>query len=85
MSGDADAARSLYLELRSLGLKLWTEDDPDGGTLDYRVAVAGLSSLAEAHARRVARCVRRNEEGLVLVLLDRRDPDLDAVRREGHC
>lgn len=85
MNGHRDTARALYLELRSLGLKLWVEDDPDGGPLDYRIALNGLCSLSEARVRQVARNVRRNEEGLVLLILDRRDPDLDAVRREGHC
>jgi hypothetical protein len=85
MNGHRDTARALYLELRALGLKLRVEDDPDGGPLDYRIALNGLCSLSEARACQVVRNVRRNEEGLVLVLLDRRDPDLDAVRREGHC
>jgi hypothetical protein len=72
VNGGADAARSLYLELRALGLRVWVEDDPDGGPLDYGIAVSGLRSLSEDRARRVARCIRLNEEGLVLVLLDRR-------------
>ena len=36
-----DPARSLYLELRALGLELWVEDDPKGGPLDYGIEVDG--------------------------------------------
>ena len=81
----ADTARPLFLELRALGLKVQTEDDPDGDFLDYRIAIEGLHCLSDTHADRVMRLVRDNEEGLVQLLLDRRDPDLDAIRREGHC
>ena len=55
MNGNADTARALYLELRALGLKLWVEDAPDGGPLDYGIALDGLRSLSEARARRLAR------------------------------
>ena len=75
----------MYLELRALGLKVWVEDDPDGVVLDYGLIVDGLRSLPEASARRTRRRIRRHKEGIVLLLLDRRDPDLDAVRREGQC
>lgn len=85
MNGHCDTARALYLELRALGLKLWVEDDPDGGPLDYGIALEGLRSLSEARARWLARRIRENEDELVRVLLDRRDPDLDAVRKEEHC
>ncbi len=85
MNGHPDAARPLYLELRALGLKLWVEDDPDGGLLDYGIAVGGVTSLAEARARRVARRIEENQDELVQLILDRRDPDVEAVRREGHC
>jgi hypothetical protein len=85
MNGHCDTARALYLELRALGLKLWVEDDPDGGPLDYGIALDGLRSLPEARARSVRRRIRESEDELVRVLLDRRDPDLDAVRKEGHC
>ncbi|BBL79460.1 hypothetical protein RxyAA322_13140 [Rubrobacter xylanophilus] len=85
MNGHCDTARALYLELRALGLTLWVEDDPDGGPLDYGIALDGLRSLSEARARRLARRIRENEYELVRVLLDRRDLDLDAVRKEGHC
>lgn len=85
MSEYVGTARSLYLELRALGLRLHVEDDPDGVSLDYELVVDGLRSLPDANARSARQCIRRNKEGLILLLLDRRDPDLDAVRREGHC
>lgn len=85
MNGPPDSARSLFLELRAMGLKVRAEDDPDGGLLDYGIVLDGLRSLSETHAARVARLVRENRDGLVQVLLDRRDPDLDAIRREGRC
>ena len=85
MRGDADVARALYLELRAMGLGLRVEDTLDGGPLDYGIAVDGLCSLPAYLAGSVLRRVRENEDDLVRVLLDRRDPDLDAVRREGYC
>lgn len=85
MSYQADTARSLYLELRALGFKVWVEDDPDGGVLDYRLALDDLRSVPEARARRVRRQVLDHQNELVRLILDRRDPDLDAVRKEGHC
>jgi hypothetical protein len=80
-----DVARPLYLELRALGLGVRVVDAPGGGPLDYGIALEGLPELPGAVERSVRRCVLANEDGLVRVLLDRRDPDLDAVRREGHC
>lgn len=85
MNKSIDTARALYLELRALRLKVWVEDDPDGGFLDYRVALDGLRNLSEIQANRMVRRVRNQQEGLVVVLLDRRGPDLDAVRKEGYC
>ena len=85
MSGYADTARPLYLELRALGLEVRVEDDIAGGPLDFRVALGGLHSLPEARAKSVSRRVLQSEEDLVLIILDRRDPDLNAIRREGHC
>lgn len=84
MARERRHARSLYLELRALGLDVRVEEVP-GEPLCYRVVVAGLRSLSPAHADRIVRCVRGNEAGLVQVLLCRWDPDLHAVRREGSC
>ncbi len=84
MKGCEDVARSLYLELRALGLDLWVEDNPDGGPLDYGIAVGGLGSLSGARGHRLARRIHEHEEDLVRVILDHRDPDLHAIRAEGN-
>ena len=84
MSVCEDVTRSLYLELRALTLELWVEDDPKGGPLDYRIEVTGLYKLSDALAEEVRQRIRRNEEGLVRVVLDHRDPDIRAVRAEGN-
>lgn len=83
MSVCEDVARSLYLELRALTLELWVEEDPKGGPLDYGIEVTGLYKLSDALAEEVRQRIRCNEEGLVRVLLDHRDPDIRAVRAEG--
>lgn len=85
MNADIDTVRALYLELRALGLKVRVEDDPDGGVLDYRLALDGLPAIPQARARRVVRRVLDNQDELVRLVLDRRDPDLDAIRKEGYC
>ena len=87
MSGYADVARALYLELRAEGLEVRVEDNPSGagGPLDFRIAIGGLRSRSESYARSIRQRVLENEEGLVQLVLDLHDPDLDAIRREGHC
>lgn len=85
MNENLDTVRALYLELRALRLKVSVEDDPDGGTLDYRLVLDGLRSIPRSEARCVKRRVLANQEELVRILLDRRDPDLHAIRREGSC
>jgi hypothetical protein len=79
-----DVARSLYMELRALTLELWVEEDPKGGPLNYRIEVTGLYRLSDALGEEVRQRIGRNEEGLVRVLLDHRDPDIGAVRAEGN-
>lgn len=85
MNKNIDTARALYLELRALRLKVWVEDDPDGDVLDYRLVLDDLRSILRADARCIKRRVLANQEELVRLILDRRDPDLDAIRKEGHC
>jgi hypothetical protein len=80
-----DTARALYLELRAQGLEVLVEDNPDGGPLDFRIAIGGLRSRSEFYARSIMRRVLENEEGLVQLVLNLHDPDLDAIRREGSC
>lgn len=84
MSYRCKQARSLYLELRALGLELRAEDDLDE-PLGYRITVGGLRSLSPFHADRVMRLVWANEIGLVMILLNRCDADLRAIRTEGRC
>lgn len=77
-----DQARALYIKLRTLGLKIRTEQDtarPAG----YRVTVDGLRSLNPDHADRLVQLVRDNEAGLVEILLSEREPDPAATYREG--
>ena len=85
MSSCGDTARALYLELRAEGLEVRVEDNPDGGPLDFRIAIGGLRSRSESYARSIMQRVLENEEGLVQLVLNLYDPDLDAIRREGHC
>ena len=75
-------ARPLYLELRALGLEPCAKEDPHEVT-GYRVRVAGLHSLSEAHAERIRRRVEESKPGLLRLLFSRWDPDLVAVQREG--
>lgn len=65
-------------------MELRAEDDPDE-PLGYRITVGGLRSLSVSHADRVMRLVRANEIGLVMILLNRCDADLCAIRKEGRC
>ena len=71
MSGCADAARPLYLELRAEGLKVRVEDNPDGGALDYVIAIGGLRSHPEFYASSIMQRVLENKDGLVQIILDR--------------
>jgi len=81
MARDRKRARSLYLELRALGLEPCTKEGPCDGT-GYRLKVAGLHSLSEAHAERIRRQVEVSKPGLLRVVLGRWDSDLLAVQRE---
>ena len=84
MGAEAGPERSLYLELRANRLKVWVEDgfNRAGGILDYGIVVIGLHSRSVAYASRVERRVQDNEEALVRLLLDTKDPDLAAIREE---
>lgn len=85
MNADTDAARSLYLELRALGLRVWVADDPDLGPLDYGLVIDGLRSVPQTRVGLIRKRIMDNEEELVRIILDRRDPDLHAIRGEGSC
>ncbi len=82
MARERKKARSLYLELRALGLEPCAKEDPREAT-GYRLRVAGLHSLSEAHAERIRRRVEESKPGLLRLLLARWEPDLVAVQREG--
>ncbi|ABG04862.1 hypothetical protein Rxyl_1915 [Rubrobacter xylanophilus DSM 9941] len=76
-------AQALYLELHALGLEVRAEPDA-GRPAGYRVVVGGLKSLNPDHADRLMRLVRYDEAGLIEVLWGGWDPDLPAIRQEGH-
>ncbi len=78
-------SRPLYLELRALGIKVQVEDNPDLGPLDYGLVIDGLSALPDGRSRRLSKRIMDNEEALVRIVLDRRDPDLHAIRSEASC
>jgi hypothetical protein len=85
MSWYSVTARPLYIELRALGLEVRVQDNPDVGPLDYGIVIDGLSTLPEGTSRRLRKHIMDNEEALVRIVLDRRDPDLYAIRSEGDC
>jgi hypothetical protein len=76
-------ARTLYLELRALNLELYAKDDPYDAT-GYRVRVASLHSLPEAHAERIRRRVEASKPGLLRIVFGRWDPGVVAIQREGN-
>ena len=82
MAQERKKARSLYLELRALGLELYANEDSRDVT-GYRVRVAGLHSLPETHADRIRRRVEASKPGLLRVLFGRWGPDILAIQKEG--
>lgn len=84
MNGCEDVARSLYLYLRAVGMELWVEENPDGGPLDYGIEFVGLYKVPGDRTEEVRERIKHNEERLIRVLLDHRDPDIRAVRAEGN-
>jgi hypothetical protein len=85
MSWYSVTARPLYIELRALGLEVRVQDNPDVGPLDYGIVIDGLSTLPDGRSRRLRKRIMDNEVALVKIVLDRRDPDLHAIRSEGDC
>ena len=82
MARERKKARSLYLELRALGLEPCAKEDPRDVT-GYRVRVAGLHSLPETYAERIRQRVEPSKPGLLKVLFGRWDPEFVAIQREG--
>jgi hypothetical protein len=86
MSWYSVTARPLYIELRALGVTVQVEANSDLGPLDYGLVIDGLSAaLPEGRSRRLRERILDNEEALVRIVLDRRDPDLHAIRSEASC
>ena len=85
MSWYSVTARPLYIELRALGVTVHVQDNPDLGPLDYGLAIDGLSTLPDGRSRHLRKRIMDNEEALVRIVLDRRDPDLHAIRSEASC
>ena len=86
MNRGVAVAYSLYLELRTLGLEIWVEENAwrNGGVLDFGIALGGLESLSVAEAFSVTGRVLDNENDLVRIVVDTQDPDIYAIRREGE-
>jgi hypothetical protein len=82
MARERKKARSLYLELRALGLELYAKEDSRDAT-GYRVRIAGLHSLANVQARQIRRRVEDSKPGLLKILFGWWDPDVLAIQREG--
>jgi hypothetical protein len=78
-------ARPLYIELLALGITVQVEENPDLGPLDYGLVIDGLSALPDGRSRCLRKRIMDNQEALVKIVLDRRDPDLRAVRSEASC
>ena len=76
-------ARSLYLELRALGLESYVKEDPHEAT-GYRMRVAGLHWISEAYAERMRRRVEESKPGLLKVHVGRWDPNILAIQRDGN-
>jgi hypothetical protein len=87
MDTEAGPGRPLYLELRASRLKVLVEDGLSraGGKLDFGIVVAGLHLCSVTYASSVKRRVQDNEEELLRLLLDTKDPDLVAIRKEVDC
>jgi hypothetical protein len=85
MSWYSVTARPLYIELRALGIMVHVQENPDIGPLDYGLVIGGLNALPDGRSRRLRERILDNEEALVKIVLDRRDPDLHAIRSEASC
>jgi len=85
MSWYSVTARPLYIELRALGIMVHVQANPDLGPLDYRLVIDSLRVLPEGRSLRLRKRIKDNEEALVRIVLDRRDPDLHAISSEASC
>jgi hypothetical protein len=87
MATEAGPGRPLYLELRASRLKVLVEDGLSraGGVLDYGIAVDDSYSLSVTEVNSMTRRILDNENDFVRLLLDTKNPDLLAIRKEVDC
>jgi hypothetical protein len=81
MSRGADLARALYFRLE---MRVEADTRGAGRVLDYGIAVDDFHSLSVAEVSSVTRRILDNENDLVRLLANERDPDLRAIRKEGN-
>jgi hypothetical protein len=82
MNREADVARSLYLEHRTLRLEVDTRGA--GGVLDSGIAVDDFYSLSVAEVNSATGRILDNENNFVGLLVNERDLDLRAIRKESN-
>jgi hypothetical protein len=87
MATEAGPGCPLYLELRASRLKVLVEDGLSraGGVLDYGIAVDDSYSLSVTEVNSMTRRILDNENDFVRLLLDTKNPDLVAIRKEVDC
>jgi hypothetical protein len=77
MARERKRARVLFLELRAEGSELLAQESPEDPT-GYVVGIEG-PDCGEGLLERI----KANKPGLLKILLNRWDPDLEAIQREG--
>ena len=77
MALERKGARVLFLELRAEGFELLAQESPEDPA-GYIVGVKG-----PAYGEGLLERIKANKPGLLKILLNRWDPDLEAIQREG--
>ena len=77
ISRERKRARSMFLELRARGFELLTQKSPEDLT-GYAISLVGPAYDDEFLQR-----IKANKPGLLKVLLNRWDPDFEAIQQEG--
>ena len=77
MARERKRARVLFLELKAFGSELLAQKSPED-PVGYVVGVEG-----PAYSERLRERIKANKPGLLKILLNRWDPDLEAIQREG--
>jgi hypothetical protein len=70
-------ARSMFLELRARDFELLAQESPEDLT-GYVISLVGPAYDDELLQR-----IKANKPGLLKILLNRWDPDLEAIQQEG--